>query len=592
MNRMKLADCKYSVVLMALLLGMVACAQQKVSDPIRLNQIGFYPTVQKIAVVITDTENEFYISTPDLKGKLFSGKLSEVRSSPYSSKRTRIADFSAFTKEGNYVLVVPNIGNSYPFEIKNKVFDNVTKASIKSYYFQRASTSLPEQYAGKWKRNAGHPDDTVLIHGSAASDKRPEGFVISSSRGWYDAGDYNKYIVNSGITMGTLLSAYEDFSVYFDKLNLNIPESKNEVPDLLDEVVWNLRWMLTMQDPNDGGVYHKCTNATFDGMVMPDFTTLPRYAVQKGTAATLDFAAVTAQASRVYRTFEKQFPGLADSCLRAAVDAWQWALKNSNVKYNQQDINKNFNPNIATGAYDDSYFKDEFSWAASELYITTKDDAYYQSVMRYNEAKLIIPSWASVHALGEYSLLRFNSSLTPLGQKDFDSRKSKLLILTNNLLQDIDKSIYETVMGQSKSDFVWGSNAVCANQGVALLYAYQMSGDLKYVKAAHGNLDYLLGRNGTGYSFVTGCGDKTPMHPHHRPSQADGVFYPIPGLLVGGSNPGMQDKCWYRTSVADEAYVDDVCSFASNETAINWNAPFVYLVGAIEAIQLQNEKMK
>ncbi|HPM32315.1 MAG TPA: cellulase N-terminal Ig-like domain-containing protein, partial [Chryseolinea sp.] len=85
---MNLKDCRYSLVLIALLLGMVACAQEKVSDPVRLNQIGFYPTAQKIAVVITDVENEFYIATPDLKKKLFSGKLSEVRSSPYSSKKT------------------------------------------------------------------------------------------------------------------------------------------------------------------------------------------------------------------------------------------------------------------------------------------------------------------------------------------------------------------------------------------------------------------------------------------------------------------------------------------------------------------------
>jgi endoglucanase len=105
----------------------------------------------------------------------------------------------------------------------------------------------------------------VLIHPSAASDKRPAESIISVPRGWYDAGDYNSYIVNSGITMGTLFSLYEDFPAHMKTVDLNIPESKNEIPDLLDEVLWNLRWMLTMQDPNDGGVYHKCTNAAFDG---------------------------------------------------------------------------------------------------------------------------------------------------------------------------------------------------------------------------------------------------------------------------------------------------------------------------------------
>lgn len=583
---------KYWSLLIVLSNGMTACAQEKILDPIRLNQIGFYPLAQKQAVVITAGGSEFYIATPDLKTKLFTGKLSEVRSSPYSSKKTRIADFSAFTKEGSYVVVVPDVGNSYSFEIKNKVHDDVVKTSLKSYYFQRVSTSLSEQYAGKWNRKAGHPDTKVLIHSSAVSAKRPEGFVISSSRGWYDAGDYNKYIVNSGIAMATMLSAYEDFPTYFDELNLNIPESKNEVPDLLDEVLWNLRWMLTMQDPNDGGVYHKCTNAKFDGMVMPDFTTLPRYAVQKGTAATLDFAAVTAQASRVYKKYELQFPGLADSCLRASVLAWQWAIKNPNVEYNQEAINKQFDPDITTGAYGDPNFKDEFSWAASELYLTTMDDTYYQSVKTSSESLMTLPSWSSVQALGQYALLRFHKTLTPLAQKDTDARKKNLLSMVDAWLKGMDHSIYQTVMAQSKNDFIWGSNAVCGNQGIALLYAFQISGDQKYLNAAIGNLDYLLGRNGTGYSFVTGEGDKTPMHLHHRPSEADGVAEPVPGLLAAGPNPGMQDKCSYPTSVADEAYIDDSCAYASNEIAINWNAPLVYLVSAIEYFQMKSENVK
>ena len=99
-----------------------------------------------------------------------------------------------------------------------------------------------------------------------------------------------------------------------------------------------------MQDPNDGGVYNKCTNAGFDGMVMPGITKAPRYVVQKGTAATLDFAAVTAQASRILKNFEKQLPGLADSCLKASAKAWQWAEKNPSGSYDQNEINKTYRP--------------------------------------------------------------------------------------------------------------------------------------------------------------------------------------------------------------------------------------------------------
>jgi len=99
------------------------------------------------------------------------------------------------------------------------------------------------------------------------------------------------------------------------------------------------------------------------------------------------------------------------------------------------------------------------------------------------------------------------------------------------------------------------------------------------------NLDYLLGRNATGYCFVTGFGTKSTRHPHHRISIADGVEEPVPGLLAGGPNPGMQDHCHYDYTEPETAYLDDSCSYASNEIAINWNAPAVYLANAIEALQ-------
>ena len=244
----------------------------------------------------------------------------------------------------------------------------------------RVSIPLKEKYAGKWSRAKGHPDTQVLIHASAASTQRPEGTVISSPRGWYDAGDYNKYIVNSGISTYTLLSLYEDFPVYMKTVKLNIPESGNGVPDLLNETLWNIRWMLTMQDPNEGGVYHKLTNAVFDGMVMPDKATTPRYVVQKSTAATLDFAAVMAQSARIFGKFPKELPGLADSCLNAAKKAWDWAQKNPNLLYMQNAMNQKFSPKVTTGEYGDRNVSDEFIWAACELFVTTKDDSYVKTV--------------------------------------------------------------------------------------------------------------------------------------------------------------------------------------------------------------------
>ncbi|GAB2644152.1 glycoside hydrolase family 9 protein [Emticicia sediminis] len=553
---------------------------------IRLNQIGFYPNAQKIAVWVGDKQDEFFILNENKRDTVLIGKLSPQRVNAISQKTTQIADFSEIKKVGKYVVAIPNIGVSYAFEIKSNIHREAAIASLKAFYYQRVSTDLPEKYAGKWHRKAGHPDDKVLIHPSAATAQRPEGTLISSPKGWYDAGDYNKYIVNSGITMATLLSLYEDYPDFFKSFEANIPESGNKIPDLLDETLWNLRWMLTMQDPNDGGVYHKLTNPSFDAMVMPDAATKPRYVIQKNTIATLDFAAVMAQASRILRTYKKELPGLADSCLNASVKAWNWAKENPKMMYRQNEMNKTFDPDVVTGGYEDRSDIDEWIWAATELYITTKDENYYKEVNLYPERPLPLPTWNQVQLLAYYSLLRNEKNLTSIAQNDIPNLKQKLTAFADELLLGVDNQVFNTVMGKTAKDYMWGSSSHAANQGIALLQVYRINSDKKYLVGALSNLDYLLGRNATGYSFLTGFGSKQVMFPHHRPSEADGIREPVPGLLSGGPNPGQQDKCeGYPTKIADESFLDVTCSYSTNEIAINWNAPMVYLAAAIEALQ-------
>ena len=139
-------------------------------------------------------------------------------------------------------------------------------------------------------------------------------------------------------------------------------------------------------------------------------------------------------------------------------------------------------------------------------------------------------------------------------------------------------------MGQSRRDFNWGSNSNAANQGIVLINAFLLTKNKKYLTYALTNVDYLFGRNATGYSFLTGYGSRSTMHPHHRQSVADGVTEPVPGLLAGGPNPGQQDKCKYEFNEPETSYVDIECAYASNEIAINWNAPLVYLLHAVEAL--------
>ncbi len=271
----------------------------------------------------------------------------------------------------------------------------IAHAGIKALYYNRCSYPILEKWGGKWHREAGHPDTRVFVHKSAVSEGRPEGFVLSSPGGWYDAGDYNKYIVNSGISTYTLLLAYDFFPVYWKQANLNIPESSNQIPDILDEALFNLRWMLTMQDA-DGGVYHKLTTKAFEPFVMPDKTNEPRYVVQKSTAAGLDFAATMAHASILFSDFTKELPGLSDSCRIAADKAWKWCLKNPNVIYKQPE-------DISTGAYGDGNLRDEWFWAGAEMSFLS-GYAYPDSLL--GKLKFKTPTWNSVATLGLLTTLK------------------------------------------------------------------------------------------------------------------------------------------------------------------------------------------
>ena len=237
---------------------------------IKLDQIGYLPGSAKVAVVPNVDGAAFTVVKEGADTVVMRGTLGAAAAYAPAAETVRLADFSELAAPGRYQLRVAGLPDSAPFTVGADAYQALNAAAIKAYYLNRAGIALPEKHAGIFARKAGHPDTNVQIHESAASAARPAGTVISSPKGWYDAGDYNKYIVNSGITTYTLLAAYEDFPGFYKAQNLNIPESGNGIPDLLNEVLWNLDWMLTMQDPADGGVYHKLTDKSFDGMVMPD----------------------------------------------------------------------------------------------------------------------------------------------------------------------------------------------------------------------------------------------------------------------------------------------------------------------------------
>ena len=580
---------------------LVSCSHFNPDNgPIRLNQVGFAPHQEKTATIdISNLKSQIsncYIL--NIAGDtVWRGQASETMLNPVSGKPCQMVDFSDLTACGDYTLYVENdqISN-LQFQISNRPYRELTRKALRAFYHQRASMATEEPYAEGYARPAGHPDDHVLVHPSAATDGRPAGTVISSPGGWYDAGDYNKYIVNSGFTMGVWLMAYELNKAYFDTLRLNIPESQisnDKCPDMLSEAMYNLCWMLTMQD-TDGGVYHKLTEPAFEGFIRPDQCRKPRYVVMKTTAAALDFAATMALATRVYAPYD---PDFCEQAKEAAIRAYDWAVEHPEVYYDQPKMNEDMKQcgevEITTGAYDDFDVNDEFYWAEVELYLLTGEEQYKANVKDHagaiantltKDGKYYLPAtWGNVAELAYLELLL-------QGKTDADA----LLTYLAPYLDEADTiSVFRSPYGNRESDFFWGCNSEgCCWRGVECLYAYRLTGDEKYLINAERCLNYVLGQNATGFCYVTGFGTHPTKDPHHRLSYSHPKGT-LPGFLAGGPNPARQDAAtdgvkYPKNVPADESYLDYQPSYASNEVTINWNVTLFALSAGIDAL-FENE---
>ena len=599
---------------------------QEIPECIRINQVGFYPDQEKtLSLEQTNQCEKIEIYKAGTDAKVWEGKALRSAVSPWSGKERRIFDFSEITEPGKYTVKAGKA--TVDFTVSPTAYDELAKAALTAFYHQRSGMDLDPAIAGQWARKGGHPDTEVLIHASAASESRPEGTVISSPKGWYDAGDYNKYIVNSGYSLGLMAEAFLMFSAEEDGYE-NLAEYQKATRKLcepvFEELSYNEQWMWTMQDPEDGGVYHKLTTPNFEGFVAPTECKQQRYVVQKSVTAALDFAGSLYSMARLhgYATMEEDSEAFKMYKVRydKAAAAYAWAKAHPDAFYNQWQINDKYDPDITTGAYGDYSTKDEFFWAASSLYLATKKAEYLEDVKQHfpenfslmswgyvaplgvfnwihyekqiNEyrSRVMIPSYSEYKAEEIYTLLGF--TISPEEQEIIDRCKEMLLEYCDAAILAAEGSCFNSAYGNKAEDFLWGCSSSFCDQAICFLYAYEITGDDKYLVNAHRNVNYILGQNATGYCYVTGFGTKSPRFPHSRLCHSDGIEDPIPGLLVGGPNPGQNDIAdvkKYDSDYPDESYMDVMPSYASNEIAINWNASLVAAINWLAYIQAQQE---
>ncbi|MBK8476606.1 MAG: glycoside hydrolase family 9 protein [Opitutaceae bacterium] len=521
---------------------------------IRVNTVGFLPDAVKCATILADS-SAFRVLDANTGAVVLAGPIgAPVRTAPTDTdEAVRTVDFSALKTPGRYVLDIAGVGRSEPFAVGTQVWNEPFRVVTRGMYLWRCGVAVKGEHNGRvYEHGACHLEDGLLdaIGG-------PEGAIRPSVGGWHDAGDYNKYIVNAGVSVGLMFKAWEHFRDRIEPVAIGLPESGKGMPDLLAELKYEFEWMFTMQ-AEDGRVYHKLTARNFNYWGPPDKDPSPRFYTQWGTTATADFVAMMALGARHFREFD---PAYADRCLAAARKSWAFLV--AHPEQHDADLT-----GFHTGGYGapDPVHR---LWAVAELWETTGEAAFLQDFERRAqtiELTLSGPDWGNVRDLG-------------LGTYLTASRKEARNVglvrhLTGSLLGQAGRIVencrvnpHGRPFGASKADFFWGCNGSVAGQTYLLQLADRLSPkpEPAYRRTAQESLAYLFGRNFHGRSYVSGLGAKPPADMHDRRGPD------WPGYLVGGPHPDAR------------MYFDVKEDASRNEIAIHWNASLIYaLAGFVE----------
>lgn len=548
---------------------LTAAASARAGDEdIRLSSIGFLPERSKQVSVTTGEEMEattFTVHSAADGAVVFEGDLSRPKTGREDDIVAQIGDFSSVSTPGIYYIEVAGVGRSRSFPIAADAYDAPFRNAMLGFYGWRSGVDISLTHGGvTFSHAAGHLQDGVIDYVLDGVSGGP-GDIRDATGGWYDAGDYGKYIVNAAFTVGMMMAAWEEFHQTLESVTLAIPETGGALPDYLDEIRYELDWMLKMQ-LDDGRVSHKLTALNFSDLsTRPAEDTATRYYSPHTTAATAAFTGAMAQASRVYRPYDEAF---ADACLAAAERSFAYLMAHPDEYPAEGEFGTLF-ADFHTGSYDTSDHDDRL-WAAAEIWATAgSSEALAEFEARaWEDDDLVVYSfdWSNLQNLGFITYMRG----TP-----FDGDRDMALVAAlDEDFQSAGRALINngtaSAFGRSLLDFYWGSNGSLARACMVLQTANRISPDPEYLNACTRQISYLYGRNAYGRSQVTGEGWYPPCHPHDRRSISDDILRPYPGLLVGGAS-------------APRSWKDVESNFQTNEVANNWNGALVYALAGFIA---------
>lgn len=527
---------------------------------IRINQIGYAPELPKFVALLN---NETAILKNEQGEVVSRFEDIDLWFDPASGDQVARIDLGKLPA-GTYTL--EQGAESRTIRVKETPYRDVFNGMVKGMYYQRCGCELKPEHAGVYTHAACHLGPHRLY-----SD--PD-VIVEATGGWHDAGDYGKYIGPGAVAVAHMLYGWKLFPEACGD-ELNIPESGNGVPDILNECRYELEWMLKMQR-EDGALYHKLAKKRFAAFIMPEEDKGQEYLIPPTHCATAAHAAAAAMSARFYRAYDEAF---ADKLLVSAEKAWGWLVANPEFVpyYNAEDV--------FTGPYGDENCLDEAFWAAAELYAATGKEVYLKALTKLcPRVDVTGLGWREVAGLGAMCcLFELDGKL----DADFAAALRKRFLRGADTALDCQKrSGYGTAL--EPDNYIWGSILPIMNNGILFICAWKLTGCEEYLAAALNQLDYMLGVNALDISFVTGFGETPFMNPHHRPSGADGIVDPVPGLVSGGPNK----KSPYSTTAAKldkeifpaKFYLDETPSADTNEIAIYWNSPAIFVAACFNAL--------
>lgn len=589
---------------------------------IKVNQVGYFCNGKKSAKVSyfskfgSLTGKTYEVVNADTGAVVFSDTLKEGKSdTDFSGEVMHIMNFDEVTMAGNYYIRIPyaNLNSSarssydiesglktdtltsYTFKIASNVYDDMLSDLLKYYYYQRQGMTLEEKYAGKFARENLHPDDSAVVKWSDRNNPNAKTYDVSG--GWYDAGDYGKYVCPAATSVEDLFLAYDINPTIFANMKINIPETDKssdryvDAPALLSEIKYEIDMLLKLEHESKDGSFYIAANYKDDKIYIEDtlysssdYTSGASQTDLRSHQATIEMSAMLAHAYLIYSDIPA-YRDFAETCLNTSLRAWNWAIEESHTR------NHSIGAANRTYTFSDEDFERSAYWAAGTLFRAFKkkggnyakyeqyliDNCENENVLHcFNNGSLGYSQGARSF-LGFYHYLNDNDSANENVKTVFTKFKEWRRRTLNYDNWGMDYPIW---------GYWWGSNQVIIKNTMTTYFGSILTEGKDNIPSdvylsTESSFNYMLGVNPLSFSYLSGYGENcvkniysgiysnmARLNPYDCP---DGYF------TEGVNNYDNRHLSKYN----GKCYVDNDSEYTTNENTIYGNAAMILLTATI-----------